>query len=109
MSRIDSLTRIRIRLTHVTTQVSPTSLERIRQAWAGVPMLHVSSTQLPTSLNKHETAQRGALLRTITSHRSSPLTLLLSLHQVVLQSVFEELSIDDGDSHGLRCSGFLMC
>jgi hypothetical protein len=38
MSRIDSLTRIRVRLTHVTAQVSPTSLERIRQAWAGVPM-----------------------------------------------------------------------
>jgi hypothetical protein len=39
MSRIDSLTQIRVRLTHVTTQVSPTSLERIRQAWAGVPVL----------------------------------------------------------------------
>jgi hypothetical protein len=38
MSRIDSLTQIRVRLTHATTQVSPTSLERIRQAWAGVPM-----------------------------------------------------------------------
>jgi hypothetical protein len=38
MSRIDSLTQIRVRLTHVTTEVSPTSLERIRQAWAGVPM-----------------------------------------------------------------------
>jgi hypothetical protein len=38
MSRIDSLTQIRVRLTHVTTQVSPASLERIRQAWAGVPM-----------------------------------------------------------------------
>jgi hypothetical protein len=38
MSRIDSLTQIRVRLTYVTTQVSPTSLERIRQAWAGVPM-----------------------------------------------------------------------
>jgi hypothetical protein len=38
MSRFDSLTQIRVRLTHVTTQVSPTSLERIRQAWAGVPM-----------------------------------------------------------------------
>jgi hypothetical protein len=38
MSRIDSLTQIRVRLTHVTTQVSPTSLERIQQAWAGVPM-----------------------------------------------------------------------
>jgi hypothetical protein len=41
MSRIDSLTQIRVRLTHVTTQVSPTSLERIRQAWAGVPMQSV--------------------------------------------------------------------
>jgi hypothetical protein len=40
MSRIDSLTQIRVRLTHVTTEVSPTSLERIRQAWAGVPMQH---------------------------------------------------------------------
>jgi hypothetical protein len=39
MSRIDSLTQIRVRLTHVTTEVSPTSLERIRQAWAGVPMM----------------------------------------------------------------------
>jgi hypothetical protein len=38
MSRVDSLTQIRVRLTHVTTQVSPASLERIRQAWAGVPM-----------------------------------------------------------------------
>jgi hypothetical protein len=38
MSRIDSLTQIRVRLTHATTQVSPTSPERIRQAWAGVPM-----------------------------------------------------------------------
>jgi hypothetical protein len=38
MSRIDSLTQIRVRLTHATTRVSPTSLERIRQAWAGVPM-----------------------------------------------------------------------
>jgi hypothetical protein len=38
MSRIDSLTQIRVRLTHVTTQVSPASLERIQQAWAGVPM-----------------------------------------------------------------------
>jgi hypothetical protein len=39
MSRIDSLSQIRVRLTHVTTQVTPTSLERIRQAWAEVPML----------------------------------------------------------------------
>jgi hypothetical protein len=38
MSRVDSLTQIRVRLTHVATQVSPASLERIRQAWAGVPM-----------------------------------------------------------------------
>jgi hypothetical protein len=29
---------MRVRLTHATTQVSPTSLERIQQAWAGVPM-----------------------------------------------------------------------
>jgi hypothetical protein len=43
MSRIDSLTQIRVRLTHVTTQVSPTSLERIRQAWAGVPMVQQAS------------------------------------------------------------------
>jgi hypothetical protein len=35
MSRIDSLTQTRVRLTHATTQVSP---ERIQQAWAGVPM-----------------------------------------------------------------------
>jgi hypothetical protein len=35
--RIDSLTQMRVRLTHATTQVSPTSLERIQQAWAGVP------------------------------------------------------------------------
>jgi hypothetical protein len=41
MSRIDSLTQIRVRLTHVTAQVSPTSLERIRQAWAGVPMQYL--------------------------------------------------------------------
>jgi hypothetical protein len=43
MSRIDSLTQIRVRLTHVTAQVSPTSLERIRQAWAGVPMHRLPS------------------------------------------------------------------
>jgi hypothetical protein len=36
--RVDSLTQMRVRLTHATTQVSPTSLERIQQAWAGVPM-----------------------------------------------------------------------
>jgi hypothetical protein len=45
MSRIDSLTQIRVRLTHVTTQVSPTSLERIRQAWAGVPMHKMRRTK----------------------------------------------------------------
>jgi hypothetical protein len=38
VSRIDSLTQMRVRLTHATTQVSPTSLERIQQAWAGIPM-----------------------------------------------------------------------
>jgi hypothetical protein len=38
MNHIDSLTQMRVRLTHVATQVSPASLERIRQAWAGVPM-----------------------------------------------------------------------
>jgi hypothetical protein len=39
ISRIDLLTQTRVRLTHATTQVSPTSPERIRQAWAGVPMM----------------------------------------------------------------------
>jgi hypothetical protein len=29
---------MRVRLTHATTQVIPTSPERIQQAWAGVPM-----------------------------------------------------------------------
>jgi hypothetical protein len=38
VSPIDSLTQMRVRLTHATTQVSPASLERIQQAWAGVPM-----------------------------------------------------------------------
>jgi hypothetical protein len=42
MRRIDSLTQTRVRLTHVTSQVSPASPERIRQAWAGVPMQLVS-------------------------------------------------------------------
>jgi hypothetical protein len=38
VSHIDSLTQMRVRLTHATTQVSPASLERIQQAWARVPM-----------------------------------------------------------------------
>jgi hypothetical protein len=38
MSRIDSLTQMRVKLTHATTQLSPASPERIQQAWAGVPM-----------------------------------------------------------------------
>jgi hypothetical protein len=39
MSHFKSLTQMQVRLIHITIQVSPTGLERILQAWAGVPML----------------------------------------------------------------------
>jgi hypothetical protein len=38
MSHFKSLTQMQVRLIHITIQVSPTGLERILQAWAGVPM-----------------------------------------------------------------------
>jgi hypothetical protein len=38
MSHFKSLTQMQVRLIRITIQVSPTGLERILQAWAGVPM-----------------------------------------------------------------------
>jgi hypothetical protein len=38
MSHFKSLTQMQVRLIHIRIQVSPTGLERILQAWAGVPM-----------------------------------------------------------------------
>jgi hypothetical protein len=58
MSHIDSLTQIRVRLTHATTQVSPTSLERIRQAWAGVPMQRRFEFQCELQLVKVPTGKQ---------------------------------------------------
>jgi hypothetical protein len=38
MCHFKSLTQMQVRLIHIRIQVSPTVLERILQAWAGVPM-----------------------------------------------------------------------
>jgi hypothetical protein len=61
VSRIDSLTQMRVRLTHTTTQVSPTSLERIQQAWAGVPMNPASEEEGKRRVGNHHPTHAALL------------------------------------------------
>lgn len=53
MSHFKSLTQMQVRLIHIRIQVSPTGLERILQAWAGVPMYTYRDAHVGVVLGFH--------------------------------------------------------